>query len=280
MKNFKEFAAGIVSYDKSLLYFNEANFGLRENEPNYKLFYSLNGEILQLVNEKGENGPNTILCRNLPTFDSYSDTKDGWQIKSGKLLIPYAAPIELKNYSQFDSAEQIILNDYPGHMRSMLNRLMRKESFKKFHKLEERLRKLGQALKETSTEVVEMPLLEVIGFGNSKLADGDAALCGMLLTARSFAAGKRFKVNWYPRLSVELRRLKHRSTIYGQNWLGFALDGRMTESQQIFFKTMTRDFESVDEMVLAKISGNKTFNGKAFLTGVSNALDMIQKQIY
>jgi hypothetical protein len=162
----------------------------------------------------------------------------------------------------------------------MISRLMREEKFQKFHKLQERLKNLGKSLKEPSTEAVEIPLLEVIGFGDSKLSDGDAALCGMLLAARCFAAGKRFRVNWYQRLSVELRRLKHRSNIYGQNWLDFALDGRMSESQQNFFKTMSKDFESVDEMVLSHLSENENFNGSAFLIGVSTALDMIQKQVY
>ncbi|MGM0598168.1 MAG: hypothetical protein ACQETH_00005, partial [Candidatus Rifleibacteriota bacterium] len=66
MKNLKEFAAGIIAYDKSFLYLNEANFALRDNEPNRKIFFSLSGNMLQLVNKEKENGPNTILCEELP----------------------------------------------------------------------------------------------------------------------------------------------------------------------------------------------------------------------
>ena len=146
--------------------------------------------------------------------------------------------------------------------------------------LEQPLAILSRSIREHLIESAESPVIGVAGFGPGEVAAGDAALCGMLLTTRCFSFGGRFRMSWFQRLAVEIRRYLHRSGTWGKNWLKYAIDGRMTETQQQFFNAMARDFEGAGEVMVKRIADEDMINGKAFLAGVNLSLDMIQAGVF
>ncbi|MFZ5952374.1 MAG: hypothetical protein ACOYXC_16860 [Candidatus Rifleibacteriota bacterium] len=268
----------ISGADRSLLHLNDT-FALRQRSDDEISLFALNGKMLRLIKEGVDSGPDCIVCQQMPV-NNENLPEDGWVLEDGVLRIPFLTKIELQKIELFDSVANIEIRDFPGHMKGMIARRLRQADFARVKPVEDRCGLLTAALNEHLTESAEIPLVEVLGFGEGSPSMGDAALCGMLLTGRCFALGRRFKLNWYNRLRVEVRRLLHRTDHRGKNWLSFALDGRMTELQRGFFTAMARDFECADEIVVKKIAGEEIFNGRAFLIGCFAALEMIQKSLY
>jgi hypothetical protein len=280
MQNKDKFFGRILGVDQHLLRLEDDNFSLRFCGEYEATLFSLTGTLVRLVNKELENAPNTIVCEKLPELSVHIIERDGWSIKDGKLVIPYLTQLDLQKARPYTSDESIVINDFPGHMKTIINRRMRQSDFAKLKPLEEKLDRLAQALNETLTESVEIPLINVVGRGEGKLRAGDAALCAMILTARCFAISPRFKIDWFNRLSVETRRLLHRTEAVGKNWLKFALDGRMTERQQKFFRAMAKDFEGADELVINEVAAEESLSGRAFVLGVHFALEMIYKKYF
>jgi hypothetical protein len=279
MKEKNRFFGGVTSVDENLLSLDEANFSVRYRDEQEMLLFSLSGKMLRLSSDLNAQAPNMIVCEKLPSLNEEL-AEDSWAIKDGILRIPFLTKIDLNLAPKFKSVANIEIRDFPGHMRNLIAHRMRQDDFASLKKLEERVNMLADAIREHLTESAEIPLLDVISFGESKPSPGDAALCGMILTGRCFAIGQRLKVNWYNRLSIETRRLMHRTDVLGKNWLGFALEGRMTKLQNRFFSAMARDFESADEIVVKDVANDASFNGKAFLIGTHAALEMIEKNFF
>lgn len=250
-------------------------FSLRYRSDKRILLAALNGRQINLVTSEIGCGPDFIQCRQLPELTQQLP-EDGWILEDNCLKIPFLTQIKLENCPRFESVGKFTVRDFPGHMQGLILNRIRKNDFAALEVLAERLKTFSVSIREHLTESAEIPILGVLGFGKEEVAAGDAALCGMLLTARCFALGRRLKVTWFQRLAVEIRRLLHRASPGGRNWLGYAVDGRMTESQQRFFNAMARDYECSDQIVVRNIADEDFFNGRAFLLGVSVTLDMVK----
>ncbi|GAB4269151.1 MAG: hypothetical protein Kow0029_05010 [Candidatus Rifleibacteriota bacterium] len=279
MKKTDRFFGEVLGADENLLQLKDLNFAVRSwTEDEIKLF-SLSGKMLRIVSEKIGFAPNSIVCKNIPHPDE-NTPKEGWILDYGILRVPFVTKLELNKLSIYKSLQNIAVSDFPGHMKNLIVRRLRQADFAGYKELERRMKVLVSSVQEYLTESVEIPLLDVIGFGEGKLSAGDSALCGLLLTGRCFSLGKRFRVNWYARLTMEVRRLFHKTDLVGKNWLCFALEGRLSQVQKKFFEAMVKDFECADEIVVNEVADDNSFNGKAFLIGVLCALNMVQDGLF
>ncbi|NCB38951.1 MAG: hypothetical protein EOM80_09285 [Erysipelotrichia bacterium] len=277
MKNNNKVFAEIEAVDTQMLHCSKLNdsFYVRQRSADRIALFSLTGHMINMVTAPNTCGPNFILCKRLPPLSEVI-TEEGWLLDNGNLTIPFMTQINLTNCPRFNSAERFAIGDFPGHMKNLISRRIRQPDFAHLHDLDKRIKNISISIREHLTESAEIPLIKVLGFGSGEVADGDAALCGMLLTARCFVLGKRFKKGWFQRLAVEIRRMLHRASAHGKNWLRYATEGRMTENQQFLFAAMSKDFECASEAVIKKIIEDKIINGKAFLAGVNLTLEMIQ----
>ena len=277
MKEKNRFFAGVEAIDAKLLQASAAGntYSLRQRTADRIVLFSLAGHMVNVVSREYGCGPDFIVCRDLPPLDQPL-AEDGWALADNCLKIPFLTQLKLTGGQRFDSAERFVVRDFPGHMKSLIARQIRKAKSPELNELDGRLKRLSETIQKHLTELSEVPLISVVGFGSGNPGAGDAALCGLLLTARNMALGRRFRVGWYKRLTVELRRFLHRTGLYGQNWLKYAIEGRMTEMQQHFFHAMVRDFECSDEIVVKKMAADQLINGTAFLMGVNATLEMVQ----
>jgi hypothetical protein len=251
-------------------------FSLRGRSKNSISLFNLDGKLLTIVDKTLKSGPDCICCESLPGLD-IELPEDGWKFEEKFLKIPYVSKLDLSACLTFDSMEYSAIADFPGHMEHMITRSLRDGYSAAEIELRGRLEKLAKAIRAPLAESVEIPVLEVIGFGPGRIPIGDGALAGMLLTLRCFALGKRLKVNWHSRFAMEVRRFIHRTSSVGKNWLRYALEGRTTSMQTAFFKAMAEDFECADEIMVSRLAQDEEFSGKAFLMGAQFALEMIRK---
>ncbi len=274
------YVAEIEAVDSSLLkgLMGSLALAVRSRSERRIVLASLSGRMISLVNSRENCAPDCIKLKKLPDI-SIDLAEDGWKLEDNFLKIPYLIQLNLAAAPRFDSSTQFPIYDFPGHMQNALHSRLRQKDFLSFYPLESSLRVLSVSLKQHLVESIEKPILEVLGHGADEFAAGDAALCGMLLTARCFSLGGRIRITWFHRLAVEIRRFLHRASPMGKNWLSYAFDGRMTELQQHFFNAMARDYECADELVVKKIVNDEFINGKAFLTGVGMALDLIKSSL-
>lgn len=235
------------------------------------------GKIISMVPQSVGNGPDFIVCEKLPDATT-SLPADDWSICDKQLRMPGLPALSLSQAKKFDSLEKSEVRDFPGHMEGMITSRLRLNRTEEEIELQVRLNRLAKELKQYEIESVEVPIINLLAFGESKPSAGDIAICAMLLTARCFVAGKRFKVTWFNRFAMETRRFLHRSNAFGKNWIDYALEGRTTSSQQDFFKAMSADFEAKDELVIKAIEKTTIYSGRAFLMGVSTALEMIRER--
>lgn len=280
MKEKNRFFAEVEAIDTRLLQASKADvsYSLRQRSADRLVLFSLTGSMINIVSKEQGCGPDFIVCGQLPPLDKPLPD-DGWKLTDNCLQIPYLTQVKLAGGRTFDAGEGFAVRDFPGHMKSLIVRQLRQAKTAELSELESRLSQLAETIQKHLIELSEIPLINVVGFGDGAPGSGDAALCGLLLTARSIALGRRLRVGWYKRLTVELKKLLHRSGPYGKNWLSYAIEGRMTELQQHFFHAMIKDFECSDEIVVKKIAADTMINGNAFLLGVNSALDMAQASL-
>jgi hypothetical protein len=231
--------------------------------------------MITIVDRSCGCGPDFIQVARLPD-PALPLPEDGWVLEGKQLKIPFVEQLKLAQAQCLDSVSYFAVRDFPGHMHGLINNRLRQPDYADFSMISQRLKTFATALQQHLVESVEVPLLDIIGYGKGDFAAGDAVLCGILLTARSFSLGRRIRINWFQRLSVETRRFLHRAGQIGKKWLGYALEGRMTQAQQQFFSAMTRDSECVDEIVVKRIIEDDVANGRAFLVGAGFALDLIK----
>lgn len=254
-------------------------FSLRDRSEKRIILTSIDGQLLNLVSSEIGCGPDFIQFKSLPPL-SAKLPEDGWILENSILKIPYLTQVKLDSAQQFDSASRFPVSDFPGHMHGAINSRIRHADFSDYSELQKRIKVLATTIRQYLTETPEIPLLDVLGYGKDEMPAGDAAVCGMLLTGKSLILGRRLKANWCQRLNVEVRRFQHRGGAFGQSWLGYALEGRMTELQQRFFNAMGRDYESADEIVVRKIADDEIINGRGFLMGVAAALELVKKDLH
>lgn len=274
--------ANVVMVDRQLLNYSGVvgSYAVRLRTANRIVLFSLTGRMINLVAAPHTCGPDFILFDRLPGLDE-SLPEDGWVFEDASLRVPFVGKLNLAGAPGFfESDASIGVRDFPGHLKSMISRRLRQPDCEFLKELEQPLDTLAKSIKEHLIESAEIPVIGVAGLGAGEVAAGDAALCGMLLTTRCFSFGGRFKMSWFQRLAVEIRRFLHRSGSYGRNWINYAIDGRMTETQQLFFNAMARDFEGAGELFVKKIADDDVINGKAFLAGVNLILDMIQSGVF
>ncbi len=241
--------------------------------------FTLEGRLITVSSQEIGCGPDFIVCESLPD-NQLELPEDGWILEDRKLKIPFVTQLDFSEAKKFNSSEFSVVTDFPGHLEHLLSRILRNNQGEGEEQLRARLARLSSALLARQTESVEIPLVDLVGYGQGTIPTGDAAICGMLLTARSFSLGQRIKVNWFSRLSMELRRFIHRTSPHGKNWLNYALEGRTSELQKRFFKAMADDFECADEIVVKNMVADHIFNGQAFITGANFALDMIRDRFF
>ena len=279
MESTNELFGKVLSADSHLVNLkgNMGGLSLRGRETNLISLFAQSGKIISIVPQMVGNGPNFIVCEKLPDAN-ISLPDDEWGIVDGHLRVPGFPTIDLKNTNKFDSYEKSEVSDFPGHMEKAIAFVVRKDISKSETELKIRLLRLAKVLKQYDVESVEIPIIDLLGFGDDKFKIGDVAICAMLLTARSFVAGKRFKIGWYNRFIMEIRRFLHRTNAVGKNWIEYALEGRTTETQQHFFKAMVEDFEYKDEMAVKVVEKSHVYNGRAFLIGANAVLEMIRER--
>ena len=277
MKEKNRFFAEVEAVDAKLLQASAAgnSYLLRQRTAERLVLFSLAGHMINVVSREQGCGPDFIVCGQLPPLDQPL-AEDGWKLADNCLKVPFLTQLKLAGGRSFDSTERFVIRDFPGHMKSLIVRQIRKTKSPELNDLEGRLKRLSDTIQNHLVEMSELPLISVVGFGSGFPGVGDAALCGLLLTARNMALGRRFRVGWYKRLTVELKRFLHRTGVHGRNWLNYAIEGRMTELQQHFFHAMLKDFECSDEIVVKKVAADPLINGTAFLMGVNATLDMVQ----
>ena len=231
-------------------------------------------QLITVVPYAWGRGPNRILVETVPSPDERI-IAEGWQLTNQELLFPTGESLSLAHAKWHPSDVLEAVKDFPGHLRIALNRIQKKLD----PDLEARLQILAQALKTPLAEAVELPLIKVIGFGHGNHPDGDAALCGLLLTGRAVSLGKRLRANWLPRLVPEIGRLLHRTPKISGALIRFAIEGRTTERQERFFGAMGRDYESAVETALENLMESAESGSLAFLSGVRTAIEMVQQDM-
>ncbi len=277
----KEIFGDVLSVDKHLLQSSETegNYFVREAHSNKVLLSKPEGQVIILVAAPYGCGPNCVQFQKLDVTNDNLPI-EGWRLKNGVLGALGFNGIDLYGATMFESGAFIPLKDFPGHMKNAIARRLRQEDCEYLGKLKEPLKKLSHAIKEHKLEGIENPLIEVGNDNQWEFSAGDAAVCGMLLTARCFALGGRFKEVWAQRLAIEVRRYLHRSSFLGKSWIEYAISGRMTELQQKFFREMARDNDKVCESLVKIISEDDFTNGKAFLAGVDITLQLIRSGFF
>ena len=279
MENSNELFGQIISADSHIVNLKSTIDGLalRGREANKISLLTQNGKIISIVPKNVGNGPDFIVCEKLPDAN-ISLPDDEWSLSNKELRLPGFSPISIENTKEFFSYEKSKISDFPGHMEKAIVNFIRNDDSALETELKLKLSRLAKHLKQYETESVSTPMTEALSCGDEKFTAGETAICAMLLTARCFVAGKRFKIPWFNRFAIEVRRALHHANLIGRNWIEFALEGRTTEIQQLFFKAMSDDFEYKDELAIKAIADSLIYNGKFFLIGVLTALEMIRKR--
>lgn len=280
MENNKKQFGEVRNLDLRLLQPAQVSYAMRYRSENRIVLFSNEGQMINVVDESCGCGPNFVCLEFLPEQNQELPA-DGWFFAGKTMRVPFTTQLDLsKTKDVYDSLYELQINDFPGHMNSLINKFVKEAAFPQAKELKSRLDILAEAAQLRQNESTELPVIGLIGFGAGLFSEGDSALCGMLLTARFFSAGRRFNLNWLKLLAVEVRRFFHRTGPYGRNWLSYALQGRVTQSQKNFFHAMSRDYESASEIAVKHIADDRIINGSAFLVGVSAALNMIQSDSF
>lgn len=261
----------------------------RERLSDRLLFFSPQGRMVTMTGTLLGSGPDRLLCEHLPPVDA-SLPIEGWTLNEAGFTLPNGFRLSLSNAKPLRTDTLTPARDYPGHMRRILKRSMKQISQDGAIRLFE----LGHSLQQALAEIVEAPILRVLGFnpdpanaveaGESQwktdVPAGDQALCGMLLTGRAFLLGKRLRIDWFGRLAMEIRRFQHRTTRQASALLHFAAEGRITQSQERFFNALARDYEGAVEAAWLQLRENHDGGGPWFLAGVATALEMIFQDFF
>lgn len=271
----------VVSTDSFILQSSQYDglYAIKNREKHRIILTSLSGQLLTFVDQSINCGPGYIKCRKLPSIKQ-EIPKDSWQLKNSFLKIPGFSEIDLKLSEHFESDAIIQIRDFPGRMKRVIASRLKKEDCAFLKPLDRPLHALAKAVCERDFESASIPVVKITGYGYWEFAAGDAALCGMLLTARCFALGGRFGPSWIPRLSMEIRRFLFRTGTYGRYWVNYAISGRMTEKQQEFFRALAKDGCHQAEETTEEVARNDEINGLAFLAGVNIILEMIQEGFF
>lgn len=243
---------------------------LRLRRDDSLIFFAPDGRMISLVTAARGRGPDTILLERIPGRD-IELPPDGWSLSAGKLSVPGHGFLPLREAPYQPSGVLPAVRDFPGHLRGSLARALRGNELPR----ETNLSDLARSLKEPMVEAAEKPVLALIGRGSGTIPDGDAALCGFLLTGRACEIGSSLRADWHRRLAMEVRRFLRRTTPFAIAWLRFALEGRTNASQERLFDAMTRDVETAADAAVGEILNNSTLPGMPFLAGTAAALDLI-----
>ena len=243
---------------------------LRQRSDDSLVFFTSDGRMISFVPSARGRAPDTVILERLPAADVELQA-DGWSIAEGKLLVPGHGFLNLREAPAQPSNVLAAVRDFPGHLRSSLARSLRGSP----PPLESALADLARSLKESLVEAAERPVLALVGRGTGAFPDGDAAMCGFLLTGRACETGGRLRADWHGRLAMEVRRFLHRTTPVAIAWLRFALEGRTDLFQERLFDAMSRDVETAADVAVDEVIRNPFFPGMPFLTGVAAALDLV-----
>lgn len=247
---------------------------LRHRGDDALIFFTPDGRMVSLVTPARGRGPDTIVFERLPRLD-LELAADDWSVGGGRLIVPGHGSLNLLAAPPQPSNMLAAIRDFPGHLRSSLARALRGAP----PPLENTLAELSQSLKESFVEAVERPVLAIIGRGMGTFPDGDAAMCGFLLTGRACELGGRLRADWHGRLAMEIRRFLHRTTPFAIAWLRFALEGRTDAFQERLFDAMSRDVETAADVAVDEMVRDPSMPGIPFLTGVAAALDLISADL-
>jgi len=277
MESSRELIGGVLGLDPRILEdpndFALLTLGARNDQ--VLSFFTPRNRLLTIAANEVGSAPDRILMEWVPPV-SRPLPMQCWKVEGGFLVVPGKKKFDLTAVRRFPSTGLSMVRDFPGHMRGAVARLTRNA----WPDLERRLHDLAGALKLHQTEEVELPILRVVGFGPGTLPVGDMALCGMLLTGRALGLGSRATVHWLGRLSMEVRRFLHRTTKFSAAFLNFALEGRTTRCQEMFFGAMAGDFEGAADIAASGIMKERDGGGEGFLAGVLMALDMVRQDFF
>ncbi|HOT26999.1 MAG TPA: DUF2877 domain-containing protein [Candidatus Ozemobacteraceae bacterium] len=238
------------------------------------VFFTSEGRMVSLVTAARGRGPDAIVLERLPRPD-LELAADNWSIAGGKLIVPGHGMLNLQEAPSQPSNMLAAVRDFPGHLRSSLGRALRGSP----PPLESALADLSRSLKESHVEAAERPVLSIVGRGMGVFPDGDAAMCGFLLTGRACELGGRLRADWHGRLAMEVRRFLHRTTPFAIAWLRFALEGRTDAFQERLFDAMSRDVETAADVAVDEMMRDPSIPGIPFLTGVAAALDLVNADL-
>lgn len=243
---------------------------LRLRRDDMLIFFTSDVRMVSLVTPARGRGPDTIVLERIPDREKELPV-DGWSLGGGKLIVPDHGFLNLREAPAQPSNILPAVRDFPGHLRGSIGRALRGNK----QPLDSALSELAQCLKKPLAEAVEMPVLALMGRGIGTLPDGDAALCGFLLTGRACEVGNRLRADWHSRLAMEVRRFLHRTTPFAIAWLRFALEGRTNAAQERLFDAMTHDVETAADVAVDELLRDPSLPGNPFLAGVAAALDVI-----
>lgn len=247
---------------------------LRHRGDDALVFFTSAGRMVSLVTPARGRAPDTIVLERLPRPD-LELAADNWSIAGGKLIVPGHGTLSLLGISSQPSNILAAIRDFPGHLRSSLARALRGSP----PPLESALTDLSKSLKEPLVEAAERPVLAIVGRGMGMFPDGDAAMCGFLLTGRACELGGRLRADWHGRLAMEVRRFLHRTTPFAIAWLRFALEGRTDAFQERLFDAMSRDVETAADVAVDEMVRDPSIPGIPFLAGVAAALDLVSTDL-
>lgn len=238
------------------------------------IFFTSEGRMVSLVTAARGRGPDAVVLERLPACGHELPT-DGWNIGEGKLAVPGHGSLNLREAPSQPSTVLAAIRDFPGHLRNSLTRALRGSP----PPLESALADLSRSLKESLVEAAERPVLALIGRGMGVFPDGDAAMCGFLLTGRACEIGGRLRADWHGRLAMEVRRFLHRTTPFAIAWLRFALEGRTDVFQERLFDAMSRDVETAADVAVDEMMRDPSMPGMPFLTGIAAAIDLVNSDL-
>jgi len=247
---------------------------LRSRSSDALRFFTADNRLVSLVSGAHGREPDAIVVERIPEL-SRPLPPGNWSLREGTLTVPGIEPLDLRTAPAQPSDVLPSVRDYPGHVRTALNRALRKGD----RVLELPVTELARGLKTSYAEAAEQPVLALAGRGEGPLPAGDMVLCGFLLTGRACETGTRLRADWHGRLAMEVRRVLHRTTPFAAAWLRFALEGRTSARQERLFDAMARDVETAADAAVDELMADPALPGAPFLAGVAAALDLVRSDL-
>ncbi|HEY9071197.1 MAG TPA: hypothetical protein VIV61_13145, partial [Candidatus Ozemobacteraceae bacterium] len=137
---------------------------LRSRSSDALRFFTADNRMVSLVSKAHGREPDAIIVEHVPDL-SLPLPPGSWSLRDGILAVPGQEPLDLRTVPAQPSDILPLIRDYPGHVRTALNRALRKGD----RVLELPVAELARSLKTSYAEAAEQPVLALAGRGEGPL---------------------------------------------------------------------------------------------------------------